>query len=792
MLLLSRTVLLRTGTSKCVAPAVLAFVAALPAGFVTAADWKPAEGPLMTRWAKDVPSKKPLNDYPRPQMRREQWRNLNGLWQYAIAPRDGGKPEAFEGEILVPFPVESALSGVMRQVGPENRLWYRRTFTLPRDIWDHKRVLLHFGAVDWHATVWLDGHKLGEHRGGYDPFSFDITEALGQRRVDSESGPADGSDAPPEGHELVVSVWDPSDQGPQPRGKQVQNPHGIWYTPVTGIWQTVWLEGVPDASIRSLHIVPDVDTGTVRVRASCVGTDGRHRIVVSVSEPDQPVEDWVSSTGAPAPDTIEVAIRSPRLWSPDEPFLYNVIVRLDEGGRLRDVVGSYCGLRKIEVRKDAAGVNRLFLNNEPLFQFGLLDQGWWPDGLYTAPTDDALKYDIEVTKQLGFNMARKHVKVEPARWYYWCDKLGLLVWQDMPNGDRHIRREDPDIERSPESEESFRREWQAIIDACRNHPSIVTWVPFNEGWGQFKTDQILAWTKAYDPTRLVDGPSGWTDRGTGDMHDMHRYPGPGMPPLEDRRAVVLGEFGGLGLPLEGHTWLDKGNWGYRTFQDRESLVAAYKRLIGQLYPLISEGLAAAIYTQTTDVEIEVNGVMTYDRAVIKLPDDVAALHAKLYGPPPKIRDVIPTSQRRPAEWNYTTAKPADGWERPAFDDRDWKTGPGGFGTEGTPGTSVRTEWNTPDVWLRRTFELDDADLEHPYLRIHHDENAEVYLNGELVATFEGYTVGYILSPLDAKGRRALRRGPNTLAVHCRQTGGGQYIDVGIAEVVPGSTSESSP
>ena len=372
-----------------------------------------------------------------------------------------------------------------------------------------------------------------------------------------------------------------------------------------------------------------------------------------------------------------------------------------------DEVEAYAGLRKIELRKDDHGHNRLFLNNKPVFQYGPLDQGWWPDGLYTAPTDAALAYDVEITKKLGMNMCRKHVKVEPARWYYHCDRLGLLVWQDMPSGDRYIGGNDPDITRSAESEANFRREWKEIIDMLSNHPSIVAWVPFNEGWGQFKTNEILEWTKKLDPTRLVDGPSGWTDRGGGDMHDMHSYPGPGMFPTTERRASVLGEFGGLGLPMEGHLWWNKRNWGYRTYKTQTELQSNYETLMHRLRPLVGRGLAAAVYTQTTDVEGEVNGLMTYDREVIKLDvPRVVALHKQLYDAKPvRMRPVVASSQEKPQSWRYTTKAPAGGWEKPDFDDRGWEAGEGGFGTKGTPGAVVRTEWRTPEIWLRRTVEL---------------------------------------------------------------------------------------
>ncbi len=753
------------------------------------AEWQPGDGPLMTRWAADVSPENALPEYPRPQMQREHWLNLNGLWQYAIRPADEQNPPTnWDGEILVPFAIESALSGVMKHVGPDNRLWYRRIFRRPSD-WDQPRTLLHFGAVDWQSTVWVNGHESGSHQGGYDPFTIDITDHL-----------------KPEGdQEVVVSVWDPTDGGTQPRGKQVREPRGIWYTPVTGIWQTVWLEPVPDVSIRGLTLVPDfteaIEAVQLTVDAAVRKIDGDLEVHVLILDGETIKIDarfgfpWPAvlretiNRGVPATGSRseKIFVPFPKLWSPKSPFLYDVYVELRSGGRTLDEVHSYLGMRKIELRSDANGVNRLFLNNEPLFQYGPLDQGWWPDGLYTAPTDEALRYDIEMAKKLGFNMARKHVKVEPQRWYYWCDKLGLMVWQDMPNGDRHIRPNEPDIERSEESEAIYRHEWQNIINANRNHPCIVAWVPFNEGWGQFKTNEILDWTRELDPTRLVDGPSGWSDRAGGDMHDMHRYPGPGMFPVEENRASVLGEFGGLGLPVEGHTWLDKGNWGYRSFTDPASLANAYEAMVGQLPWLIADGLAAAIYTQTTDVEIEVNGLMTYDRAELKFDADrLAALHARLYGAAPKASHLIATSEAEAQPWRFTTTEPGEAWEQPGFDDSGWTSGPGGFGEPSTPGSVVRTEWKTPDIWLRRAFTLDDADHEGLHVRVHHDEDTEIFINGVLAAKVTGYVTDYVFVPVSAEARAALRRGKNTLAVHCHQTGGGQYIDVGLVDVTFGT------
>jgi len=578
----------------------------------TSAKWKPAKGPLMTQWAKDVSPDNVHPDYPRPQMTRENWKNLNGLWQYAIKTKDEPKPKTFDGQILVPFPVESALSGVMKRVGEENRLWYQRTFEVP-DEWANQRVLLHFGAVDWETTVRVNGKEVGTHRGGYDPFTFDITEAL------NDTG----------SQQIVLSVWDPTDKGDQPRGKQVRRPRGIWYSPVTGIWQTVWLEPVNRQYIKSLKLVTDIDAEVVRVTASCSNAVAGSRIQIEAKAPG-------FSTGtvlAEADKEIILPINNPKLWSPDSPFLYDLKVTLkDSQGKKIDTVRSYFGMRKISLGKDKVGITRIFLNNKVLSQYGPLDQGWWPDGLYIAPTDEALRYDIEVTKKLGCNMARKHVKVEPARWYYWCDRLGLLVWQDMPSGDDYIDVEEPDIKRSSESASQFELELKRIIDAFGNSPAIVMWVAFNEGWGQYDTPRITKLIKEYDPTRLVDNASGWADRGVGDVYDKHDYPGPSMPEPEEKRAVVLGEFGGLGRPIEGHSWQDKGLWGHHgTVKTEEQMTDAYLRLLTKLQPLIKAGLSAAVYTQTTDVEVEVNGLMTYDRAMIKMDaEKITAANKRLY------------------------------------------------------------------------------------------------------------------------------------------------------------------
>ncbi|HEV7226403.1 MAG TPA: glycoside hydrolase family 2 TIM barrel-domain containing protein [Pirellulales bacterium] len=750
-------------------------VACLSAVAVGEQPWKPAAGPLATRWAKDVAPESVWPEYPRPQLVRDGWQNLNGLWQYAISPRDAERPPKFEGEILVPFPIESSLSGVMKRVTPGEQMWYRRAFQID-EAWKGKRVLLHFGAVDWKAAVWVNGRPQGEHAGGYDPFSFEITDAI---------------QASPE-QEIVVSVWDPTDAGPQPRGKQVNKPGGIYYTPTSGIWQTVWLEAVPQAYIPSLKIVPDVDRGEVRFSVDTIGVNPNDRIGVkltSLSAGDKKLEIAAVSQTGPVGKPLALRIPEAKLWSPDAPWLYDAVVSLvSADGRTLDEVQTYFGMRKVGLAADSQGVTRIQLNNQPLFMFGPLDQGFWPDGLYTAPTDEALRYDVEITKRLGFNMCRKHVKVEPARWYYWCDKLGLLVWQDMPSGDASVAPGKGEISRTPESAAIYEQELKAMIDALHNAPSIVAWVVFNEGWGQFDTPRITQWTKRYDATRLVDCASGWNDFPTGDMHDVHNYPAPASPRPESHRAAVLGEYGGLGLPLEGHTWLAKNNWGYRSYPDRPSLADAYLDLLVGLRRFIAEpGLSAAVYTQTTDVETEVNGLLTYDREVLKIDAErLAAAHAKLYLPPPIYKTLLPASQQAAHDWRFTMHQPGERWFASDFDDRAWQTGPAGFGTQQTPGAVVRTEWSGPDIWLRREFELSAdqlGDERQLALIVHHDEDAEIYLNGLLAAKVGGFTTGYLPAGVSDKAAAGLHSGRNVIAVHCKQTGGGQYIDVGLARVV---------
>lgn len=574
-------------------------------------DWQPVEGSLTTPWTNKVNPRNVHNKYPRPQLQRDRWQNLNGLWTYKITSALSNTPTAAgllqekegDGQILVPFPIESSLSGVKKMLKPEQKLWYQRSFTIPSS-WEGQSILLHFGAVDWKTVVWVNGQKVGMHEGGFDPFTFDITDAL------NETGK----------QQVTVSVWDPSSKGFQPRGKQSLNPHGIWYTASSGIWQTVWLEPVSQVAVKDLKMVPDIDNKTLQLQVNANTTSAHYEVQAVASFDGKNVATTKGALG----EKLTLPVNDMKLWSPQHPFLYDLKVTVYKEGEKIDEVQSYFGMRKISLGKDEEGITRLFLNNKPLFQFGPLDQGYWPDGLYTAPTDEAMKFDILKTKAWGFNMIRKHVKVEPRRWYYYCDKIGLLVWQDMPSGDKRISRKQKDIKRVAQSSHDFKKELKQMIDDHYNHPSIVTWVPFNEGWGQFQTKEVAQLVADLDPSRLVDAPSGWADRGVGDMHDLHEYPGPGMFPIEDGRASVLGEFGGQALVVKGHLWLkdfSKAPKHYKTSTSDKALHEKYASMIDRLKMLKKKGLSAAVYTQTTDVEVEVNGLMTYDREKMKFDED---------------------------------------------------------------------------------------------------------------------------------------------------------------------------
>jgi len=568
------------------------------------AQWKPAGDKIKTAWAEKIDPNNVLPEYPRPIMERSDWQNLNGLWEYAIKVTGENEPKSFDGKILVPFAVESSLSGVQKSLGKENELWYKRTFTIP-SAWNNKSILLHFGGVDWKTEIYLNDIKIGTHVGGYAPFCFDITPYLQKGE-----------------QKLVVKVWDPTSDGFQPRGKQVTKPEGIWYTPVSGIWQTVWLEPVNKKHIAAVKAIPDIDKNRITVTVSTENTTSSDIVEIIIKDGNKQIASGKKVAG----QNIDINIPNTKLWSPESPFLYDLEIRLLDDGKTIDEVKSYTAMRKISSKRDSNGIVRLQLNNKDYFQFGPLDQGWWPDGLYTAPTDEALLYDIKKTKDFGFNMIRKHVKVEPARWYTHCDRIGILVWQDMPNGDRSPQWQNrnyfngTELIRTPESEANFRQEWKDIMDFLISHPSIVVWVPFNEAWGQFKTEEIVEWTKAHDPSRLVNPASGGNHYHTGDMLDLHNYPGPEMYLYDAERATVLGEYGGIGLPLKGHLWQPDKNWGYIQFKDSKEVTDEYIKYAEELKKMIRSGFSAAVYTQTTDVEGEVNGLLTYDRKIVKIDE----------------------------------------------------------------------------------------------------------------------------------------------------------------------------
>ncbi|WP_080905545.1 glycoside hydrolase family 2 protein [Parabacteroides sp. Marseille-P3160] len=579
---------------------LLTFCVTISAG----AQWKPAGDKIKTSWAEKVDPQSVLPEYPRPLIERGEWQNLNGLWSYAVAPKGQAEPTAFDGQILVPFAIESSLSGVQKEVGEANELWYKREFTIPSS-WKNRSVILNFGAVDWKTDVFVNDILIGSHEGGYTPFSFDITPYL------SSQGK----------QKLVVRVWDPTDKGYQAIGKQRVKPEGIWYTSVTGIWQTVWIEPVAENHITTLKTIPNIDNGTLAVTVT-TSVPCRTSDIISVELLDK--GKVLATAKGVAGKELRLAVSNPTLWDTENPYLYDLKISVLSSGKKTDEVKSYAAFRKISAKRDANGLMRMQLNNKDLFQYGPLDQGWWPDGLYTAPTDEALLYDIKKTKEWGFNMIRKHVKVEPARWYTHCDREGILVWQDMPSGDfgnnwePHVYGGGTDKKRSEQSIAHYYQEWKEIMDLCASNPSVVVWVPFNEAWGQFDTEKVVAWTANYDPSRLVNPASGGNHRPCGDILDLHNYPGPRMFLFDAARVNVLGEYGGIGLPLTDHLWMKDRNWGYIQFKNSDEVTAEYVKYAKQLQDLVKRGFSAAVYTQTTDVEGEVNGLMTYDRKQIKI------------------------------------------------------------------------------------------------------------------------------------------------------------------------------
>ncbi len=608
--------------------------------------------PIMSRWEKQLTADNAWREYPRPQLVRQRWQNLNGLWDYAITPKTAPAPTTFSGapdrgQILVPFCVESTVSKVNKPLADDQRLWYRRSFTVPRD-WTGQRVLLHFGAVDYECSLWINGGLVGSHTGGSDPFSFDVTDYL-----------KDGQ------NQLLLGVTDPTSTSEQPRGKQLLNPNGIWYTPVSGIWQTVWMEPVPkEQYIEEVRLTPEVDSGRVRVE---VMLNKPASLTTAVRLTAMDGKQTVATTVVRADRVGYLPISNPKLWSPDSPFLYDLRAELvtvndpfagtannrrprrNEAERTAyasatvtgspiDAVTGYFAMRKITVGAGpVANQPVLLLNNKFVFQNGPLDQGWWPGSLLTPPSDEAMTFEIDFLKKSGFNMLRKHIKVEPDRYYYLCDKLGILVWQDMPSGFLEGQNESPGDQFEPirraKAKEQFELELRRMMNRLHNHPSIVTWVVHNEGWGQYDNERLAAWVKGLDPSRVINAVSGWNHRGAGDFYDIHTYePEPKAPEPKANRVVVIGEFGGIGWPVQGHLWNpDMRNWGYQTYQSADELLAAYRKKYAKIIDYHrKQALSAAVYTQTTDVEGEVNGLLTYDREVIKIPvETLRQIHAPL-------------------------------------------------------------------------------------------------------------------------------------------------------------------
>jgi len=716
--------------------------------------WKMGKAVLMTPFAAKIDTANVLGEYPRPQMTREKWMNLNGIWQFQPGTGFGQTlpTGTFSQKILVPFPVESAISGVMTHY---DNLWYRRTFTIPVE-WSRQRILVHFGAVDYESEVYINGQAVGVHVGGYDPFTYDITSKLIAGGL----------------QEIAVKVNDPTNAGGQPRGKQSLTPGGIMYTACSGIWQPVWLEPVPQTSISDLKIVPDLDNSSVVIKASTLGNDSTLTVNIEVKDGANTVAQFTGNANS----NLRIPVVNPKLWSPNSPFLYDLKITLMSGNTPLDSLGSYFGMRKISM-KQVGSVQKLFLNNESIFQFGPLDQGYWPDGVYTAPTDSAMLFDLQNIKGFGYNMVRKHIKVEPYRWYYYADKLGLLVWQDMPSSNSYTN--SPQTINTPQ----FKSELEKMVQTHWNSPSIVMWVVFNESQGQHDTPALVSDVISLDSTRLVNQASGGNYFGVGNILDLHSYPGPGCP-VSTSQALTCGEFGSIGLNVPNHLW--GTGLSFIMVDTEDELMSTYQDYAKSLMQFKSyNGLSAAVFTQITDVEVEVNGIYTYDRAICKMDKaTLLATNQDVINKNMVITQVLPTSLNTGRTWKYTTTQPSSTWFGTSFNDTVWKSGSGGFGSTGMTGGNVRTSWTSSDIWIRQQFDLGNlsaADIEALELNLFHDEDCEIYFNGVLAASFTGYNTAYQFFPITTAGKNALiANSSNLIAIHCHQTTGGQYIDAGIS------------
>ena len=741
----------------CIAAAVFATAAASTRAF---GEWKVAPSPLMTEWGEKVTPENAWREYPRPQLVRKNWTCLNGLWKYTVTPKANETvkfPDEWIGEILVPFPIESPLSGVGRLTKPDELIWYRRSVTVAKR--PGERTILHFGGVDFRTEVFVNGVEVSDvpHEGGQVPFSYDITDFAN-----------DGE------NELTVCVWDPTRDFLGACGKQSMKPGGSSYTRTSGIWQTVWMESVPQSRVTGYRTENvDLEKGTVSLVVDGVespadrrkGVTGKVRVLDGVRE--------VASADFVFGEKVTLRLLSPvKRWTPDSPHLYSLSFTYGD-----DSADGYFAMRTIGKKRDASGVWRFALNGEICFMLGTLDQGWWPDGFLTPPSDEAMAFDIGLLKDLGYNMMRKHLKVEPARYYWLCDKMGIMVFQDMPNGggDRFGRYH------------LYRDEFKQVVDSLRVFPSIVMWDPYNEGWGQpgaFFSARTVEWIKRYDRTRLVDGPSGWADEecDAADVVDVHSYPGPDVPPVHPDRIAFLGEFGGLVCRVPGYLW--KPSDRDRKTIDSGSLkvfMRDYQRAMSRTVGLTSHGLAGVVFTQTTDVEDEANGLVSYDRKFRKydkaalLESHAAVNEAARVSASTVFRRTVPLPRR--SEWAYSFDAPADDWAEPTFDDSAWKRGFGVFG-HGLAGVRCGVDWNGSDLWARRHFNLEDpASVSCAELLLYHDDEADVYLNGVKLLSAGGSTSAYEAIVLDkAKFLEAARKGDNVLSVHVHQRFGGQAFD----------------
>ena len=731
--------------------------------------WQKQKAPVMTPWGEQLTADNVWQEYPRPSMQRQDWMNLNGVWQYfkrTMIKYDYEKnASSFSKAILVPFPVESALSGIMDKSYANNRtatFMYRRTFSLPESF-KGKNVLLHFGAVDWRCYVYVNGELAGTHDGGSVPFFFNITPLL---KEDAEQ-------------ELQVAVWDPTDGG-QPNGKQSVSPGGIWYTPNSGIWQTVWLEPVSPTHIISYEPIPDIDNSTVSIK---VKTSATCQLTLTVKDGDNTVAEQTGSSD----DTFTLSIPSAKLWSPDEPNLYNLDIAIKEQGKEVDKVSGYFGMRKFS-RAMVDGHPAVLLNNKPLYMYGPLDQGWWPDGLLTPPSYEAMVYDLQVMKDFGMNMVRKHIKLENDLWFDWCDKHGLVVWQDMPSGCGSGQ-----IGNMNYAMQNFYSENEALIEAVRHHPCIGAWVVWNEGWGQYPENGMAHTRRAvnsvmkanHDPGRFVHAVTGWVDVEMGDFLDVHSYPAPGAATnAVNERIASCGEFGGINLFIKDHMWAGS-DVNYTTVEDADTYCNLYDHYTDCLQNLQKEkGLWMSVYTQITDVEQECNGLMTYDRKILKVsPEQQAIMKAKIQRTINcRLKGtktiVAAGDESSTVQWKYTTSEPSSDWYTTDYTASGWKTGTAGFGGGG------RTSWSSSDIWIRRNFKISNVQadqLQDLRLWLFHDEDAEIYINGALATKVTGYNTKYETFPLLPEGLNALKLdgSDNVIAIHCKQTVGGQFIDCGL-------------